>query len=171
MSSPALWALAQSGLTRTEKHVLTVLAVRADIETFQCYPGVEKICHDTGLERKTVMAATKSLEIKGLVTIQRRRRMSNIYTVRVRYQEVPPRGTSKENQEVPVSSLEVPFEDVRSPAGGDPNYKENNKISNFKQSRGGAGFFASQHKNSASQGGSTRNRSLEEDLNDFSWAN
>lgn len=110
MESPGLWALSQVGLTRSEKHVLTVLAVRANSSTWSCYPGVKTLEGDTGLKRKAIMGATQSLEAKGLIHIQRRRRKSNVYTLNPRYQEVPAKGTSKPIQEVPKSNQEVPFQ-------------------------------------------------------------
>lgn len=168
--SPGLWALEQTGLTSTEKHVLTALAVRADNKTWQCFPGVKTLMADTRYSRKTVIKTTRSLSDKQKIQIKRRQRLSNLYTLLPGFDiptdgttedglEVVPEGTTKNNLDVPSGDLDVPPQSsccpTRSPL----------TISNYKNSNSKKGVNSE-----SSQNRKTRNRSLGEDLSDISWA-
>lgn len=50
-----------------EKHILTILCIRADEKTFECYPSLRRLKEDTGLDEKTVQKAIKSLLEKKLI--------------------------------------------------------------------------------------------------------
>lgn len=60
------WAWRYQASCSTVKLVLLALADRAD-DDCECYPSVERVEADTGLNRKTVIKATKELEQAGAI--------------------------------------------------------------------------------------------------------
>jgi hypothetical protein len=54
-------SLKLTGLKSYEKHLLTTLCIRADENTFECWPSIKCLTIDTGLDRKTVQSALISL--------------------------------------------------------------------------------------------------------------
>lgn len=56
-----------SGLTASQKAVLTALALRMNSVDKACHPSQETLAEDTCLTRKTVRAATRQLEDDGLI--------------------------------------------------------------------------------------------------------
>lgn len=73
--------------TRAAMLVYFVLLSRRNRETHECYPGMKKICSDTGLSRKAASAAVRHLELLGLLTVTQGRWnktqqwKNNVYTV------------------------------------------------------------------------------------------
>lgn len=63
------------------KFVLLALAMRAGNENGQCFPSVAKISADTGLDRKTIMAAILKLESLDFLTVTRLRGAGNKYSI------------------------------------------------------------------------------------------
>lgn len=63
------------------KFVLLALAMRAGNESGECFPSVAKISADTGLDRKTIMAAILKLESLDLLTVTRLRGAGNKYSI------------------------------------------------------------------------------------------
>lgn len=113
-------------MSNATRLVLFALAIRSDNKTWACFPGVDQLISDTGLNRKTVIKATKHLEELNLIRIERRQRKSNTYKLlrslidphsgtSKRDLEVPVSGTSNESLEVPVSGSDVPLQAVRCP--------------------------------------------------------
>lgn len=106
------WAWRQN-VRPTLKLILLSLADRAN-EEHQCFPSIERLVHDTGLNRKTVLANLRELasEQCGLVEITKRKNakgqhMRNIYTligVPDRHKrEMNPE--QKEQHETPVNTI------------------------------------------------------------------
>jgi DNA-binding transcriptional regulator YhcF (GntR family) len=60
------WAWSYKAPSSTVKLVLLALADRAG-EDCECFPSIERIEADTGLNRKTVIKATRELEIAGAI--------------------------------------------------------------------------------------------------------
>lgn len=56
----------QTGLSASEKHVLTILAFRCN-EYSKCWPSIKSITLDSSLDRKTVQAALVSLQEKNII--------------------------------------------------------------------------------------------------------
>lgn len=84
-----------------EVQVYVVLLAHAD-RSGECWPSIDTIVSATGLERKTVMAATKGLEEKGMVGRRRgRREQGTIYQLHTDSSVVPKDGTSKPRPKVP----------------------------------------------------------------------
>ncbi|WP_425506165.1 helix-turn-helix domain-containing protein [Sphingomonas aerophila] len=73
--------LAIRDLSATEKHVLLVLALRADIGTRRCTPSIATLAADTGLTERSVQRAMKSLKDAGHITRFERPGRGLIYTV------------------------------------------------------------------------------------------
>lgn len=65
------WAIELEGLTPTENHVLLLLANRHNKDSGLCYPSMSRISSESGMARRTVIRAVKSLEQKGLLTIEK----------------------------------------------------------------------------------------------------
>jgi len=83
----------QRGLTLAEKIVLLALADRAD-EADSCFPSVATISEDTGADRKTVMAAMRKVEVRGLVEVRRLNGAGNRYhLIGVEHRTSPKNGT------------------------------------------------------------------------------
>lgn len=72
-------AFAQRGLSPSEKLVLLALANYAN-EDMACWPSHETLAVDTELSERTVYAALKELESKGIVARERRRRTDGTRT-------------------------------------------------------------------------------------------
>lgn len=66
-------ALAIRGITATEKLLLLALANYAD-ENMECYPSQKRLAEDTCMTDRTVRAAFKSLEDRGMLERSERRR-------------------------------------------------------------------------------------------------
>jgi len=62
----ATWKLTKNQVTSTEKLFLLSCANRAG-ETHECWPGIERLSKDTGLDRKTIIKIRQSLIDKGLM--------------------------------------------------------------------------------------------------------
>lgn len=67
------WAWRFQASSPSIKLVLLALADRAD-DAGECYPSVERLEVDTGLNRKTIIKATRELEIAGAVIDTRKRK-------------------------------------------------------------------------------------------------
>ncbi len=101
------WAWEQK-VKGTHKLVLLSLADRAD-ERHACYPSVERLTADTGLNRKTVMDAISELEESGLISVDRLTGSGNRYRlmgVSDRHQGSTKNGTGAENGTGPKSGTE-----------------------------------------------------------------
>lgn len=72
------WAWQQSDLRPTAKLMLLAFADRAD-ENHRCFPSIQRLEQDTGLDRKTIFACISYLESTGLVTVQRRQGAGSAY--------------------------------------------------------------------------------------------
>lgn len=62
-----------------DRIIYIMLLTRADNETLTCFPSIEIICKDTGLDRRTVWDHLLSLEQMGFIAIKKRRGNSNEY--------------------------------------------------------------------------------------------
>lgn len=67
------WAWRFRAPTPSAKLVLLALADRAG-DTSECFPSVERLEVDTGLNRKTIIKATKELELAGAIVDTRKRK-------------------------------------------------------------------------------------------------
>lgn len=88
------WAWKQAGLRPSERLVLLSLADRAG-ENHDCFPSISRLEKDTGLNRKTIYQALKSLEEKGVISIKKRHGAANKYRligVIGRHEPVPKTG-------------------------------------------------------------------------------
>lgn len=65
------WAIELRDLSSSEKLVLMLLANRHNKDSGLCYPSMTRISEEGGMARRTVMRAVKSLEKKGLLTIEK----------------------------------------------------------------------------------------------------
>ena len=70
----------RSDLSPAERHVLLVLAWRANAE-MECWPSEETIMADTGLSKSTVQRALKRLMELGVITVIKSHRATNRYTL------------------------------------------------------------------------------------------
>ena len=68
------WAMEQRVGSSSEKFVLVALADRANGDTGECFPKVERIAEDTQLSYSTVQRCLKALAEQGLVKRERLRR-------------------------------------------------------------------------------------------------
>ena len=75
----AVWALPMRPASC--KFVLLALAMRAGNKGAQCFPSVSRLVSDTGLDRKTVMAAVAMLEEWQFIKVERLRGASNRYVI------------------------------------------------------------------------------------------
>ena len=75
----AVWALPMRPASC--KFVLLALAMRAGNKGAQCFPSVSRLVADTGLDRKTVMAAVSMLEEWQFIKVERLRGASNRYVI------------------------------------------------------------------------------------------
>lgn len=73
------WAWMQNVKPASLKLLLLSLADRANGVNFQCYPSIDRLCVDTGLDRKTVMRGLKQLDEIGLIARVVRPSVGNIY--------------------------------------------------------------------------------------------
>ena len=55
----------------SDKAIMLVLAYRADKETGECWPGLDRIAHDAGLDRRHVIRRLKVIASSGEILIQR----------------------------------------------------------------------------------------------------
>ena len=67
-------------LIPAERHLLHVIKLHIGKNAFATV-GHECLAGDTGLSRQTIIRLTKSLELKGWITITKRRHHSNGYVV------------------------------------------------------------------------------------------
>jgi predicted DNA-binding transcriptional regulator len=74
-------AMAILHATAAEKHVLLILALRADATTRQCTPGMPRIAKDTGLSERTVHRTIAALEKAGHISREVKDGIGTIYTV------------------------------------------------------------------------------------------
>ena len=75
----AVWALPMRPASC--KFVLLALAMRAGNKGAQCFPSISRLVTDTGLDRKTVMAAVAMLEEWQFIKVDRLRGASNRYVI------------------------------------------------------------------------------------------
>jgi len=73
------WAWQQAIRPSSLKLILLALADRADGSRFECYPSVETVAGDTGLDRKTVIAGIQKLADVGLIEAKRRPNSTTVY--------------------------------------------------------------------------------------------
>lgn len=71
------WAW-QQPVKPSQKLVLLTLADRAD-EHFNCYPSIQRMVNDTGLDRKTIIRSLQSLEDEGYICVRRTDGENNFY--------------------------------------------------------------------------------------------
>ncbi|MDQ7090004.1 MAG: helix-turn-helix domain-containing protein [Methylococcales bacterium] len=74
------WAFNQSPNKPIQKHLLFILAYRAD-KNYQCYPSISCLIRDTGMGRRTIQEHLRELLAQELITITERIGSSNIYTL------------------------------------------------------------------------------------------
>ncbi|WP_375381745.1 helix-turn-helix domain-containing protein [uncultured Sphingomonas sp.] len=74
-------AMAIPNATAAQKHVLLVLALRADKVTAACNPGMPRIAEDTGLSERTVHRTIVELEQAGHISRAVRPGVGTTYTV------------------------------------------------------------------------------------------
>jgi hypothetical protein len=98
---------------------LIVLIKHANNETGECWPSIDLIAQKVRKNRKTVMAATASLEKKKFIERRRGNRdQGTIYRVLV---DIPKVGTTKDGLEVPKSgTTKRPASESSSPKIADP---------------------------------------------------
>lgn len=70
-----------AGVSPAEKHVLLVLALRADQATAKCNPGIPRIAKDTGLSERHVHRAIVELERAKHITREIKPGIGTVYTV------------------------------------------------------------------------------------------
>ncbi len=66
------WACDEDGLRVAEKSVLNAIAHHFNDAHDRCFPSYARICRDSGLSRRAVSDAVKSLEVRGLLKVERR---------------------------------------------------------------------------------------------------
>lgn len=116
------WARSLPLASASEKAVLKELGDRADEKTNECFPGLDQLAFDTALSTRTVTAALKGLEGKGLISRRRRYRgyqnriSGDIYLVHVGTSVDDERKTRKPRGKPPVAASAVRLEDDSSPA-------------------------------------------------------
>lgn len=82
----AVMALPKKALPPSARHVLTVLAWHCNEQEVrrgkrQCWPSLNTLAAETGLDRGTCMRAIDFLEARRFVDIERRLRIANRYTL------------------------------------------------------------------------------------------
>ena len=70
----------RSDLSPAERHVLLILAWRANAE-MECWPSEETIMADTGLSKRTVQRVLQRLTELGIITVIKSHRATNRYTL------------------------------------------------------------------------------------------
>jgi DNA-binding Lrp family transcriptional regulator len=79
------WAIEHSSLTKHELLVYIVLLKYCDRATMKCRPGFRTIGDEARVSRDTVKRTIKSLEVHGIIKVERRRvngrNLANVYTV------------------------------------------------------------------------------------------
>jgi DNA-binding transcriptional ArsR family regulator len=60
-----------------DRIIYIMLLTRADNEKLTCFPSIDQICRDTGLDRRTVRDHLSNLEMMGFIAIKKRRGNSN----------------------------------------------------------------------------------------------
>lgn len=159
-ASATFWAWRQRGITSTAKLVLLCLADCHNPDTGRCDPGAKYIAEKSELNIKTIPAALRRLEEFGLITIKKRAGNSPSYTLNLHQNwdtpitGVPNSGcTQKRSGDTPKTG------EGDTPKTGDKTKIETKKnlLRNFSSSP------RRQHQK-------TRDRPLEEDLTDRSWA-
>jgi hypothetical protein len=102
------WAWKQQ-VTSTQKLILLSLADRAS-DNHSCFPSIDRLVSDTGLNRKTVLSGLKALGAIGLITTKKTKRTSGQYC-RNSYQLIgvsgretlgPENGTRNSKIHVPI---------------------------------------------------------------------
>jgi hypothetical protein len=77
------WAFKQMDLTGAMKWVLIALANRADHKSRQCYPSLQQIADDAGIERRSVARCLRQLQKAGKISCELRDGRRTVYTVKV----------------------------------------------------------------------------------------
>ena len=80
--SNLIWS-AETCLSAHEKAVLWVLINHCDWKSWRCFPSIATIAKASGFSERTIVRAVKDLECRGLISRQRRRFKSTLYTVHV----------------------------------------------------------------------------------------
>ena len=80
------WAFNQSPNKPPHKHLLLILAYRADANN-QCYPSISCLIRDTGMGRRTIQEHLRELLAQGFIKIIERIGSSNIYTLMINASE------------------------------------------------------------------------------------
>ncbi|GAA4222198.1 hypothetical protein GCM10022253_30140 [Sphingomonas endophytica] len=106
-------AMAIVGASSVERHVLLVLALRADIATRRCTPGIARLVADTGLSERAVQNATKALAAAGHITRDERRGRGIVYTVH-------PRTTCTPEDDAPPQDVHPRTTCTPAPRAGTP---------------------------------------------------
>ncbi len=107
------WAWERQGLTPSQKLILLALADRAD-ESCACYPSEARLRRDTGMDRKTVMAAVAGLERAGLLAVEREVGRVNTY----RLVGVPLRENQSQKRDQSQNRDQSQKRDMTSPKNG-----------------------------------------------------
>lgn len=107
------WAWQCEGLRPSEKLLLLALADRAD-ESCECYPSESRLKRDTGMDRKTVMAAVAGLERAGLLVVEREVGRVNTY----RLVGVPLRENQSQKRDQSQNRDQSQKRDMTSPKNG-----------------------------------------------------
>lgn len=76
-----IYELSKLGLKGNDVYVYLYLLQRTNIDTMITYPSVDTISADLQMNRKTVMACIKKLEEVKIVTVDRKNKKANRYTV------------------------------------------------------------------------------------------
>ena len=74
-----LWILDLSDIPTSIKHVLTVLAFRADKTTGKSFPSLQRLMRDTGMAKTTIIRAIKYAEEHNFLKVVKTKNQSNQY--------------------------------------------------------------------------------------------
>lgn len=77
------WAWKTSVQRSSDRLVLLALAELSNSESAKCWPSVETICEMTSMNRKTVLSVLGRLESIGVIYVQKRQGVANLYTLAV----------------------------------------------------------------------------------------
>lgn len=87
------WAWKTSVQRSSDRLVLLALAELSNSESAKCWPSVETICGMTSMNRKTVLSVLGRLESIGVIYVQKRQGVANLYTLAVpKTAQVPEMG-------------------------------------------------------------------------------
>lgn len=77
-------------LSPSEKHILTILCFRADINSHQCWPSSKSLVHDSGYSLATVNRTLSSLKIKNKIidTGEKKGRTKSIIVYKINIHKV-----------------------------------------------------------------------------------